>query len=263
MNKSPSQDFNRRFNGVAKLYGDAGLQRFRESHVVVIGVGGVGSWVVESLARCGVGALTLIDLDHVAESNINRQLHALDSTLGQAKVLALKARIEQINSDCRVNAIEDFISADNLESLLGACPGLPHTLVVDCIDHARTKAALVAWCKRGKLPVLTVGGAGSCLNPTRVQVLDLSRTENDSLLSRTRKHLRAMHGFSRRWWRLLGVPAVFSDEELLPLPEGECDLDQAVASDLNCSGYGSVVHVTAVFGFVAASKALEMLTRDL
>ena len=263
MNPPPSQDFERRFNGVARLYGDNGLQRIRDSHVVVIGVGGVGSWVVESLARCGIGELTLIDLDHVAESNINRQLQALDSTLGQAKVLALKDRIGQINGACKVNVIEEFIAADNLDSLLGHLPGRGHTLVADCIDHAKTKAALIAWCKRRKLPILTVGGAGSCIDPTRVRVLDLSRTDNDSLLSRTRKHLRGLHGFSRNLKRRFSVPAVYSDEERLPLPGGDCEVDQAVASDLNCAGYGSVVHVTAVFGFVAASKALEMLTRDL
>ena len=235
----------------------------RESHVAVIGVGGVGSWVVESLARCGIGQLTLIDLDHVAESNINRQLHALDSTLGQAKVMALKERVEQINADCQVHTIEDFIATDNLDALLGGFSSSRHVLVADCIDHAKTKAALIAWCKRRKLPILTVGGAGSCIDPTRVRVLDLSRTENDSLLSRTRKHLRATHGFSRNLKRRFSVPAIYSDEERLPLPEAQCNAEKTVASDLNCAGYGSVVHVTAVFGFVAASKAMEMLTRDL
>lgn len=263
MNKLAPQDFDRRFAGVAKLYGQRGLQRFREAHVVVIGVGGVGSWVVESLARCGLGALTLIDLDHVAESNINRQLQALDSTLGQAKVVALETRVKQINSSCVVNTIEEFISADNLEELLGHLPGGDHALIVDCIDHAKTKAALIAWCKRRKIPILTVGGAGSCVDPTRVRVLDLSRTENDSLLSRTRKHLRGMHGFSRNQKRRFSVPAVFSDEERLALAEAGCEAGSEVASDLSCAGYGSVVHVTAVFGFVAAGKALEMLTRDL
>ena len=262
MNKHNAQDFDRRFSGVAKLYGERGLQRLREAHVVVIGVGGVGSWAVESLARCGVGELTLIDLDHVAESNINRQLHALDATLGQAKVLALEERIAQINQGCKVNAVEEFVTEDNLEALLGHLPASGQVLVVDCIDHAKTKAALIAWCKRRKLAVLTVGGAGSCIDPTRVRVVDLSRTENDSLLSRTRKHLRGMHGFSRNPRRRFSVPAVFSDEERLAVPDSCCEVGPGVASDLSCAGYGSVVHVTAVFGFVAAGKALEMLTRN-
>jgi tRNA A37 threonylcarbamoyladenosine dehydratase len=251
----------RRFSGITKLYGEPGLVRFQQSHVVVIGVGGVGSWTVESLARSGIGQLTLIDMDHISESNINRQLPALDSTLGQAKVQALKNRIAEINADCRVNCIEDFISAENLQELLGNVSHQPHALVIDCIDHAKTKAALIAWCRRQKLAVLTVGAAGACINPLRISIGDLSRTQNDGLLARTRKHLRQLHNYPRNTQRSFCVPAVFSNEHRMRAPGDSCEPGQVAASDLNCAGYGSVAHVTATFGFVAAGKALEMLRK--
>ncbi len=259
MDAGIKQDITRRFSGITRLYGEQGLARFQQSHVVVIGVGGVGSWAVESLARSGIGQLTLIDMDHISESNINRQLPALDSTLGQAKVQALKNRIIEINSDCKVNCIEDFISADNLQDLLTNVRNSSQTLVIDCIDHAKTKAALIAWCKRQKCAVITVGAAGACINPLRITIGDLSRTENDGLLSRTRKHLRQIHNYPRNLKRRFCIPAVYSDEKRLETQGDTCEPAQAVVSDLNCAGYGSVVHVTATFGFVAAGKALDML----
>jgi tRNA A37 threonylcarbamoyladenosine dehydratase len=259
MGAGTKQDFTRRFSGISKLYGEQGLARFQQSHVVVIGVGGVGSWTVESLARSGIGRLTLIDMDHLSESNINRQLPALDSTLGQAKVEALKNRISEISANCRVDCIEDFISTDNLQSLLGNVPNSSQTLVIDCIDHAKTKAALIAWCRQRKCAVLTVGAAGACTNPLRITIGDLSRTQNDGLLSRTRKHLRQIHGYPRNLKRRFCVPAVYSDEKRQEWQDDSCEPGPTIASDLNCAGYGSVVHVTATFGFVAAGKALDML----
>lgn len=250
------QDLARRFAGVEKLYGPAGLERFAQSHVLVVGVGGVGSWTVESLARSGIGKLTLIDLDHISESNINRQLHSLDPTLGQAKVLALKARIALINAQCQVHCIEEFITVDNVGPLLAPCMQASHTLLIDCIDHAKTKAALIAWCRQRKLPVLTVGAAGACTNPLRIRITDLSNTQNDLLLARTRKHLRQQHSFARNPKRSFCVPAVYSDEARQTNQSGEVQ-----QGDLNCAGYGSVVHVTASMGFTAAGKALEMLLR--
>ena len=252
------QDHARRFSGISRLYGEEGLSRFQQSHVAVVGVGGVGSWTVESLARSGVGTLTLIDLDHLAESNVNRQLPALDSTLGQAKVQALKARIAEINSRCTVHCIEEFISADNPRELLSGVLEHPRSLVLDCIDHARTKAALIAWCRRQKLAVLTVGGAGGRTDPLRIRVSDLSRTEEDSLLSRTRKHLRADHGYSRNPRRRFGVPAVFSDEKRRGVNADSCSVEGSV-SGLTCAGYGSATHVTATMGLVAAGRALDIL----
>jgi tRNA A37 threonylcarbamoyladenosine dehydratase len=256
------QNLDRRFSGIEKLYGEQGLTRFQQSNVVVIGVGGVGSWAVESLARSGVGRLKLIDLDHLSESNINRQLPALDSTLGQAKVQALKNRVREINADCEVDCIEDFLRVDNLNELLGEVLNSPHRLVVDCIDHAKTKAALINWCRQHDLAVLTVGAAGSCIDPLRIKIEDLSRTQNDGLLARTRKHLRQIHHYPRNTKRQFCVPAVFSDEHRIQAASDAsdaCDPGKTAASNLNCAGYGSVAHVTASMGFIAAGKVLEML----
>lgn len=248
------QNHARRFSGLEKLYGKDGFSRFTQSHVVVIGVGGVGSWAVESLARSGIGKLSLIDLDHLSESNINRQIHALDNTLGQSKVLALQARIRLINARCEVNCIDEFITVDNVANLLDECLNSPHCLVIDCIDQSKVKAVLIAWCRQKKLSVITVGAAGACIDPLRIRIGDLSNTQNDLLLARTRKHLRQRHGFARNPKRSFCVPAIYSDEARI-MSEA-CDAPQ---SDLNCAGYGSVVHVTASMGFAAAGKALKML----
>lgn len=253
-----TMDFERRFSGIANLYGREALARFVQSHVMVIGTGGVGSWVVESLARSGVGHLTLIDMDHVTESNINRQLPALGSTLGKAKIEVLQARVQDINPACKVTLIDDFISAENTETLLAEFVGQNNALVVDCIDHAKTKASLIAWCKKRHANILTVGGAGGCIDPLKIQIKDLSRTQNDSLLSRTRKHLRQQHGFARNPKRSFCVPAVFSKET----PAGEKAVSGPHSHKLNCAGFGSVVHVTASFGFVTAGQVLSMLSKQ-
>lgn len=244
----------RRFAGVAKLYGNAGFAQIQKAHVCIVGVGGVGSWVVESLARSGVGTLTMIDLDHVAESNINRQLAALESTLGMAKVKALKARVCDINPDCEVRCVEDFVTLLNLDALVPAdCDYL-----IDCIDHANTKAAMIAWCQQHELPVLTVGGTGGKTDPTRIKLIDLSRTERDQLLSKTRKALRQKHHFSRNAKTKFSVPAVVSDEQPVGLQatEQNSNRHEATASGLNCDGLGSITHVTASFAFVAVSRVL-------
>lgn len=255
-----TQDHSRRFSGLDKLYGREGFERFTRSHAVVVGVGGVGSWVAEALARSGVGELSLIDMDHLAESNINRQLPALDSTLGQAKVQALRDRIIQINASCELHCIEEFIDPDNIETLLSGLSQNEHTIVIDCIDHSKTKAMLIAWCRQHKMRILTVGGAGACIDSTRMGIGDLSRTRNDTLLARTRKHLRQQYGFPRNPQRSFCVPAVYSDETRLDTPDA-CGSDTQPVSGLNCAGYGSVVHMTAGLGFMAAGKALEMLQR--
>ena len=256
------QNHVRRFSGLDKLYGVEGFSRITQSHAVIIGVGGGGSWVVESLARSGIGKLTLIDMDHLAESNINRQLPALDSTLGQAKVLALRERVSQINAACEVHCIEDFISTDNVSTMLSVIETDSHKIVIDCIDHAKTKAALIAWCCRQKLAVLTVGAAGACIDPTHITRADLSRTRNDLLLSRTRKQLRQAHGFPRNPKRRFCVPAVYTDETRMESQLEACDTPFQSESGLNCAGYGSVVHITAGLGFAAAGRALEILLRD-
>ncbi len=242
-----NSDQQRCFGGIARLYGDAGLEHFQRSHVCVVGIGGVGSWVAEALARSGVGSITLIDMDHVSLSNINRQLVALCSTRGKAKVEVSQQRINEINPACRVILHEDFVTPENLDELLD--PGFD--AVIDCIDNFRHKAALIAWCRRAKIAVVTVGGAGGKRDPTKLQIADLSRTHKDVLLSRTRKELRRNYGFPRNLKRRFSVPAVYSMEEV----KGE------KGSGLNCGGLGSVTHVTATAGLFAVSRVLELLCR--
>jgi tRNA threonylcarbamoyladenosine dehydratase len=256
----------RRFGGVARLYGPAALKRFEHAHVAVIGIGGVGSWVVEALARSAIGHLTLIDLDNVAESNTNRQIHALDGNYGKAKVTAMAERIAQIDPACRVTQVEDFIEPDNMDRLLGG----GFDFVVDAIDSVRTKVALIAWCVAHKQPLITVGGAGGQLDPTRLRIDDLALTIQDPLLSKVRAQLRKEHGFPRGPKARFKVPAVYSDEPLIyPAAataagneqggEGEADVPARGPVGLNCAGFGSSVCVTAPFGFAAASHVLRVL----
>jgi tRNA A37 threonylcarbamoyladenosine dehydratase len=256
-------DFARRFGGVRRLYGERALERFRTAHVCVVGVGGVGSWIVEALARSAIGQLTLIDLDNVAESNINRQIQALSGTIGQAKIGALAERIAQINPFCRVNLVEDFISPDNLEQMIGA-----HRFdyVIDAIDSARDKAALIAYCRAHAIGLITIGGAGGQVDPTRIEVRDLSKTEQEPLLKKVRKLLRLNYGFPRGIKNKFNVDAVFSMEPLrFPDDDPSCSLDaddRNSVTGLNCAGFGSSMVVTASFGMVAAAHLLRKLAAD-
>lgn len=243
-------DLARRFGGVARLYGEAAAQRFRTAHMVVVGVGGVGSWAAEALARCGVGTLTLIDLDHVAESNINRQIQALGSTLGMAKVQALARRIADINPSCQVQTIEEFLDPDNVAALI---PGTA-SAVLDCCDQVRAKAALAAFALARAIPIVLVGAAGGKLHPQHVQVLDLSETRNDPLLAKVRYRLRRAHGAPRQG--RMRLACVHSTEPVRPSADATCATPDP-AQGLNCAGYGSSVMVTATFGMVAASLALD------
>jgi tRNA A37 threonylcarbamoyladenosine dehydratase len=249
-----SDGYLRRFGGVARIYGDKGLARLDAARVAVVGVGGVGSWVVEALARSAVGSLTLIDLDNVSESNINRQLQALSSTIGQAKIQALTARIAEINPRCTVNEVEDFLDPDNVAALL---PAGAFDFVVDAMDDKKAKVALAVHARATGVPLVVVGSAGGQRDPTRVQVADLARTEHDPLLARVRKQLRTDHGFARNLKTKFGIAAVFSDE---PVAQAIGQDGNLQAGGLNCAGYGSSVAVTAVFGFVAASVVLNVLS---
>lgn len=227
----------------------------------VIGVGGVGSWVAEALARSAIGRITLIDLDNVAESNINRQIHALTDTLGKAKVTALAERIAQINPFCRVTEIEDFVTADNLDQMIGS---RHFDYVVDAIDNVRAKTALIAYCRERNIKLITIGAAGGQTDPTRIEVRDLCRTEQEPLLAKVRKRLRAEYGFPRGTKNKFGIDAVFSTEPLrMPDTEAACALDaegnQSGVTGLNCAGFGSSMAVTASFGLVAAAKVLRKL----
>ncbi len=253
-------DFERRFGGIARLYGAAALARFREAHVCVIGVGGVGSWAVEALARSAIGRLTLIDLDNVAESNVNRQLHALTDTLGQAKVSALAQRIAQINPFCRVTEVEDFITPDNIDTMIGA---QRFDYIIDAIDDVRAKTALIAYCRAQGLRLITIGGAGGQTDPTQIEIRDLCRTEQEPLLAKVRKRLRNEHGFPRGTKNKFGIDAVFSTEPIrMPDTAGSCELDEASVTGLNCAGFGSAMTVTASFGLVAVSQVLKRLASE-
>ncbi|WP_306394748.1 tRNA cyclic N6-threonylcarbamoyladenosine(37) synthase TcdA [Telluria beijingensis] len=250
-------DFARRFGGIARLYGERALEKFRAAHVCVIGVGGVGSWVVEALARSAVGHLTLIDLDNVAESNINRQIQALSSTVGMAKIEALKQRIAQINPFCQVTLVEDFIDPDNIPAMIA---GKGFDYVVDAIDSVKPKAALIAWCSANRMPLVVVGGAGGQIDPTKVEIRDLARTEQEPLLKKVRKILRAQYGFARGEKQKYHIDAVFSMEPLRYPDAGDaCAVDPNSITGLNCAGFGSSMVVTATFGMVTAGQVLRRM----
>ncbi|GAB3404541.1 tRNA cyclic N6-threonylcarbamoyladenosine(37) synthase TcdA [Massilia agilis] len=250
-------DFARRFGGIARLYGERALEAFRAAHVCVIGVGGVGSWVVEALARSAIGQLTLIDLDNVAESNINRQIQALSSTVGLPKIEALKRRIAEINPFCEVNLVEDFIDPDNLDTMIGVDR---YDYVIDAIDSVKPKAALIAYCSEHGIPLVTVGGAGGQLDPTKVEIRDLARTEQEPLLKKVRKILRARYGFAKGEKNKYHIDAVFSMEPLRYPDSGDaCEVDANSVTGLNCAGFGSSMVVTATFGMVAAGHVLRKL----
>ena len=245
----------RRFGGVARLYGDDGLQAFEQAHVLVAGLGGVGSWALEALARSAVGEVTLVDFDHIAESNVNRQLHATQENFGKSKVNAMAERILAINPDIKINEIDDFLSPDNLDEHLHKNAGNPLFVVLDATDDVKMKIALTAYCKKNKtnhkegIPLVICGGAGGKLDPSRIVAADLAKTTQDPLLSKIRYSLRKLHGFSNDPKKKLGVMAIYSDEPR-----------QGVATGgLACSGYGSAVTVTATFGFIAAAEVLKLL----
>lgn len=256
----PSSLHARRFGGMARLYGVTGADHVSGAHVMVVGIGGVGSWVAESLARCGVGELTLVDMDHVAESNINRQIHALDSTLGQAKVLAMKDRIAQINPDCCVHVVDDFVTPDNWNDILNQVHTDPqmksHVMaVVDACDQVRAKMAMADWAIRCKKFLVTIGAAGGKREAHRVEQGDLSKVTHDPLLAQLRYRLRKEKGAPKDG-KKMGVHCVFSRENVSP-PDASCNIEGD--GSLNCQGYGSVVTVTASFGLVAASMIVNFL----
>jgi tRNA threonylcarbamoyladenosine dehydratase len=245
-------DLERRFGGLRRLYGDAGYAKIRAARIAVVGVGGVGSWAAEALARCGVAALTLIDLDHVSESNVNRQVQALGSTLGQAKVLALRDRIADIHPGCVVHTIEEFVDATNWPQLRASLETQSIDVVIDACDQLRAKEAIASAALRSAARLVIAGAAGGKRQPQSVQVDDLARVTHDPLLAALRQRLRKNHGAAREG--AIGLRCVYSIETV-QRPEGEAGVD----GTLNCSGYGSSVTVTATFGMVAANVALESL----
>ncbi|MDO5686207.1 MAG: tRNA threonylcarbamoyladenosine dehydratase [Neisseria sp.] len=244
----------RRLGGIERLYGTAVLHRFQAAHVCVVGLGGVGSWAVEALARSGIGRLTLIDLDNVAESNVNRQLHALTANVGKPKTQAMRERIAEIQPQCAVTEIEDFLSADNLAE----CFRQPFDFVIDAIDQVRVKALLADYCVRHRVPFAVSGGAGGQRLPEKIRYADLRDVTHDKLLANMRYLLRKQYGFSRS--DKMRVPCVFSSETVLP-PQNDAACD-AAPQGLSCAGYGAVMTVTAIFGLYLANAALEHLARS-
>lgn len=252
--------FERRFGGLRRLYGFEGAQRIFDGHAIVVGIGGVGSWVAEAFARSGVGRITLIDLDHVSESNINRQLQALSATQGQAKIEAMRDRIAQINPQARVQLVDDFVTPDNWADCLrlaGVQPG-ERLAVVDACDQVKAKTAMAAWALRTRALFISVGAAGGKRLAHAVEIADLSDTTHDPLLAQLRYRLRKAHGAPRQG--KMQVPCVFSREAVAP-PDAACVLPGSSDGTLNCHGYGSMVSVTASFGLCAAGWAMDAWAR--
>lgn len=251
-------DFDQRFGGLARLYGAPGLERLRQSHVAVIGIGGVGSWATEALARSGVEELTLVDLDDLCVTNVNRQIHAVTADLGALKVEAMARRIREINPACRVHAMPEFFSGANADSLLGR----GFTCVLDAIDNVANKCLLLAGCRARKIPVVTTGGAGGRTDPTRLRVDDLVRVTHDPLVRQVRRTLRREHGFPVDPRMNFGVPCVYSTEPVrYPWTDGTvCATrepgEERLRMDCN-SGYGSACFLTGAFGFAAAAEVVK------
>jgi tRNA threonylcarbamoyladenosine dehydratase len=254
-------DYARRFGGVSRLYGRAALDTLSKAHVCVIGIGGVGSWSAEALARSAVGHITLIDLDNIAESNVNRQLHAVEGDFGKAKVTAMAERIHSINPDCHITQIEDFVTPDNVTALLSA----GYDVVLDAIDDAKAKVAIAAYCRAHKLRLVMTGAAGGRLDPTRIQSADLAKVTGDRLLAKVRNQLRRDHGFPKGDKSKFAIPCIYSDEPVqkpqsIDSEPESCEAGNSITG-LNCAGYGSSVCVTAPFGMAAAGLALNLLLK--
>ncbi|WP_148252744.1 tRNA cyclic N6-threonylcarbamoyladenosine(37) synthase TcdA [Aidingimonas lacisalsi] len=256
-------DYDFRFGGIRRLYGQRAVEVFRHAHVVVAGVGGVGSWAVEALARSGIGKLTLIDLDDICVSNINRQLHALDGTIGRTKVGVLAERCSAIAPRLEIVADEAFVTPSNLTERIP----LEADHVIDAIDNVAAKAALIDWCRRRKIPITVTGAAGGQTDPTRIKVADLARSQHDPLLAKVRARLRRDYGFSRNPKRRFDVACVYSDEQLI-YPDSEGGVcrqkpEDSASMQLDCaSGVGAATFVTGSFGFAAAARVMERLARQ-
>ncbi len=252
-------EFDQRFGGITRLYGVAETEILRQAHICVIGIGGVGSWAAEALARSGIGHITLIDNDDIALSNINRQIHSQTSTVDQPKVEVMAERIRQINPDCQCLPIDDFITDSNLAKYLSR----DYDFVIDAIDSIKFKSAIIYYCKRNKIPIITTGGAGGLIDPTAITVADLSKTWNDPLAAKVRSQLRYQYGYTKNPKRSFGIPCVFSTEQQrYPKADGSVSYAKPGVKgvSLDCSmGFGSSTCVTASFGLVAAARAIQKI----
>lgn len=248
-------NYEQRFGGIGRLYTPEGLSKLHQAHVCVIGIGGVGSWAVEALARTGIGKITMIDMDDICVTNINRQIHAMTGTVAQLKTESMKERVERINPECVIEIIDDFISPENIPEYLNR----GYDYVIDAIDSVKTKAALIAYCKRNKIKLITTGGAGGQTDPSQIQIADLSKTIQDPLASKVRSLLRKEYNFSQNPKRKFGVDCVFSTQPLIFPKMGEsCE----ISATMNCAnGFGAVTMVTATFGFFAVSRVVDKLLK--
>ncbi|MEE9342604.1 MAG: tRNA cyclic N6-threonylcarbamoyladenosine(37) synthase TcdA [Gammaproteobacteria bacterium] len=253
----------KRFGGISRLYGEEAFGIISSLHVCVVGIGGVGSWAVESLARSGVEKITIIDFDTLCETNINRQIHALQSTLDKKKISVIAERVRDINPNCLCTLVDDFLTNKNIRDYLSPEKGFDY--VIDAIDSISYKAALIHQCKRNKIPVITTGGAGGLNDPTQIAIKDLSRTWNDPLASKVRAKLRESHSFSRDIKRYFGVECVFStQQQVYPKDDGSVSQKKPGIHGINldCNlGYGAASFVTGTFGLVAASRVINKVVK--
>ena len=244
-----SPDLKRRFGGIIRLYGSKKFKKFQSSHICIIGIGGVGSWVAESMARNGLGQITLIDMDHIAESNINRQIHALDSSLGQSKVEAMRLRILDINPNCKINCHDSFLEEDNIADLISE----RFNFVIDAIDQTKIKILLAEHCLDCSIPFIMTGGAGGKVNPELIKIDELAKTFGDPLLTNIRQYFNKKNKLTNVKNK---IPTVFSSE--LAIKPETTNLKESPRG-LSCAGYGSSVNVTATFAFLSASYVLSNL----
>lgn len=250
------------FAGIARLYGTEAYALIKNMHVCVVGIGGVGSWVVEALARSAVGKITMIDYDTIATSNVNRQIHTLSSTIDQKKCAAMLERVKEINPRCEVTIIDDFITLDNMADYLsGNIRPHDYDYVVDAIDSIKFKAGIIYYCKRNKIPVITTGGAGGLTDPSVIKVADLSKTYNDALAAKVRSTLRDQYNFTKNSKKSFGVECVFSSQQqLYPKEDGSVSHQKPGVHgvSLDCRfGYGAASFVTGTFGFIAAAHLIK------
>ncbi len=258
-----SRSYMNRFGGIQRLYGDDGLEKILNANIAVVGIGGVGSWAAEALARSGIGRITLIDNDVLCETNINRQIHALSNTLEKSKVAVMAARLKQINPDIIIEVLNHYITKENTADFIDN----RFDFVIDGIDSVMSKAALIAFCKRNKIRLITVGAAGGQTDPTKITIKDLSRASGDPLLAKIRNELRRHYNYPRNVKRTFSIEAVFSEQQLI-YPQQDGTVSQARPRDqelanMNCSGgFGAASFVTAGFAFAAVSRVLQKITSN-
>lgn len=263
VNISFSQSYQHRFGGLIRLYGTQACYKLLHSHILIIGIGGVGSWIAEALARSGIGKITLMDLDEICVTNTNRQVHTNCETIGQSKTTVMAKRLKGINPELIVNCIEDFLSKDNIAEYITP----EFSLVFDAIDNAIDKAEVIAYCKKNAYPIITIGSSGGKKDPSQITYGDVTKTPGDPMFLKIRNNLRRKHGFSRDTQQAFDVEAIYSAEPMTyPDNKGETSNSKAfidAGEKLDCgSGYGASTMITASFGLLAASRAIHLITNN-